>query len=83
MECFCCLRRNVLPMNCNCERQGICCECQRCPKHCRCGVRLRMSGCTKPKWKRWQCAITRRYFSTAAGPHVRGCILIDLVLGKG
>lgn len=49
MNCTCCLRRNVLPLNCNCPRPGLCRECLKCPKHCGCGGRARLPGCSRPK----------------------------------
>jgi hypothetical protein len=44
MECFCCKRRKVLPMNCNCERI-TCRQCLRCARHCVCGWRARLPEC--------------------------------------
>ena len=49
MECFCCKRRNVLPMNCSCPRPGVCRQCLLCSRHCQCGKRARLPGSAKPK----------------------------------
>ena len=49
MDCFCCKRRDVLPMNCNCTRPGVCRECLKCSKHCECGKRARLPGCARPR----------------------------------
>ena len=37
--CYCCARRNMLPMNCNCVRPGVCRSCLKCTKHCTCSPR--------------------------------------------
>ena len=49
MECTCCLRGRVLPLNFNCARPGICRECLKCPRHRECGKRARLPGCARAK----------------------------------
>lgn len=49
MSCTCCLRRNTLPINCNCDTPGICRVCLLCARHCRCLVKPLTPACVKPK----------------------------------
>jgi hypothetical protein len=49
MNCTCCLRRNVPPLNCNCVRPGICRERLKCSRHCECGKKARLPGCARLK----------------------------------
>lgn len=47
MECYCCRRRGVLPLNCNCERL-TCRNCLKCAAHCGCGRKPNRPACAKP-----------------------------------
>jgi hypothetical protein len=48
MTCYCCQRRNLLPMNCSCRKPGhYCRNCLLCWFHCRCDARRH--GCARPK----------------------------------
>lgn len=46
--CYCCNRREVLPLNCNCARV-TCREYLKCSKHCGCGKKARLPGCARPR----------------------------------
>jgi len=46
MTCACCLRRNCLSLNCNCQRPGMCRECLKCSMHCQCDKQRH--GCAQP-----------------------------------
>ncbi len=50
MECYCCLRRGVLPLNCNCERL-TCRNCLKCARHCECGRKTTGPACARTSRK--------------------------------
>src|SRR4051812_46238641 len=56
MECYCCERRDVLPMNRDCRKPGCCRNGLLCPGHCAC----------KPG--RWHGPVRGRRATTASAP---------------